>query len=164
MSLDRRKSFIVGGSPAHQRKCHRRMLRYGPFWWRSHLIRLATVQPRKTTIQWITLPLSSIAMLSFLMFASLPRERHSPEWRRAAFRKTERQLSEPSALGIRSFLTLLFSADCRLFARSFALLALFFEVRFFVFCNLQTLFAKCRGGVGIPNACTGHLGWGVPLP
>ena len=150
MSLDRRRSFIVGGPPGDQRRCHRRMLRYGPFWGRSQLIRLATVQPRKTTIQWITLLLSSIAMLWFLMFAS-PRERHSSEWRSASFHKTERQLSEPSALGIRSFLTLLFSADCRLFALSLALLPLFFHVAFFVFSNLQPLFAK-------------HRGWGVSLP
>src|SRR5260370_23220880 len=96
-------------------------------------------------------------MIWFLMFASLPRERHSPEWRTAAFRKTRRPLSEPSSLAIQSFLTLLFSADCRLFARSFALLALFFEAPCFIFSNLQPLFAKHRGvGVSLP-VWTGHI-------
>jgi len=43
-----------------------------------------------------------------------------------------------------------------------ALLALFFALSPFVFNHFQPLFPKCRGGgVGIPNACTGHPG-GVP--
>jgi hypothetical protein len=54
-------------------------------------------------------------------------------------------------LALKVFSTLLFSDDCRLFARSFSLLLLFFDVVLFVFSNLQTLFAK-QGG------------WGVPLP
>jgi hypothetical protein len=54
-------------------------------------------------------------------------------------------------LALKVFSTLLFSDDCRLFARSFSLLPLFFDVVLFVFSNLQTLFAK-QGG------------WGVPLP
>jgi hypothetical protein len=102
-------------------------------------MRPATIQPRKIPIQWITLPLSSISMLSFLMFASfqLP---HRPEFQ---------GLSLP-LLAVSFFSTLLFSADCRLFALSFGLLALFFNVVLFVFSSLQTLFAK-------------HGGWGVPL-
>src|ERR1700737_3301853 len=98
-------------------------------------MRPATIQPRKIPIQWITLPLSSISMLSFLMFASfqLP---HRPEFQ---------GLSLP-LLAVSFFSTLLFSADCRLFA----LLALFSNVVLFVFSSLQTLFAK-------------HGGWGVPL-
>jgi hypothetical protein len=127
------------------------------------LIGSATVQPPKTSIQWITLPLFSTPMIWCLMFAS-PRERHSPEWRSATSRKTEFQLPEPSSLAVQSLLTPLGSVICRLFARSFALLALFFDVVFFVFSNLQPLFAKCRGGMGIPNACKGHPGWGIPFP
>ncbi|SRR5258706_13917861 len=88
----------------------------------------------KSTIQWITLPLSSIHMLLFLMFAARrrPRERHFPEWRV--------QFSEPSPKGIRAPLTLLHSVSCRL-------LALFLMAPSFVFSNLQPLLPK-RGGIG----------------
>jgi hypothetical protein len=50
-------------------------------------------------------------------------------------------------------------------AASLALLALFFELPFFVFSNFQTLFAKHRGwGISLSNAFTGHRGWGtLPL-
>jgi hypothetical protein len=43
------------------------------------------------------------------------------------------------------------SVDCSLFALSF-------RTPPFVFNGLQPLFAKYRGGVGIPNASTGHPG------
>ena len=86
------------------------------------------------------------------MFASHPpaRERFSREWRSAAaLRKTDRQLSGASSSAIQTLLTLFPSDVCRLFARSFTLLALFFDVVLFVFSNLQTLFAK-HGGYGVP--------------
>jgi hypothetical protein len=102
-------------------------------------MRPATIQPRKIPIQWITLPLSSVIMLSFLMFASfqLPH--------RVEFQGLSLPLHAVSFFSI-----LLFSAGCRLFALSFGLFALFFNVVLFVFSSLQTLFAK-------------HGGWGVPL-
>jgi hypothetical protein len=47
-----------------------------------------------------------------------------------------------------------FSYDCSLFARSK-------KVNSFAIKQIQPLFRKCRGvGVGIPNATTGHPGWG----
>jgi len=47
-----------------------------------------------------------------------------------------------------------FSYACSLFARSK-------KVNSFAIKQIQTLFRKCRGvGVGIPNATTGHPGWG----
>jgi hypothetical protein len=133
MSLDRRRSFIAGGPPADQRRCHRRMLRYGPFWGRSHLIRLATVQPRKTTIQWITLPLSWIHMLLFPMFAAS-----------RPFFIAEFHLSARPLLPVQFLLSPFTSIACRL-------LALFLMALSFVFSNLQPLLPK-QGGIGGYNS------------
>jgi hypothetical protein len=50
----------------------------------------------------------------------------------------------------------LFSYACSLFARSK-------KANSFAIKQIQPLFRKCRGvGVGIPNATTGHPGWGCP--
>jgi hypothetical protein len=51
----------------------------------------------------------------------------------------------------------LFSSTCRLFVAPK-------KVNSFAIKQIQPLFAKCRGGGGIPNASTGHPGWGAWPP
>src|SRR5713226_2171520 len=56
----------------------------------SHSMRPATIQPPKVAIQWITLPLSSVGMLSFAVFASCQPVRNAavqiPRLRRPSYK------------------------------------------------------------------------------
>jgi hypothetical protein len=90
----------------------------------SHSMHPATVQLSKIAIQWITLPLSSARMLSFLMFVPCQ------PFRSSAFRAALTRSDD-----LQFFSSHLFSGDCSLFA-------LFSEVAPFVFSSLQPLFGK----------------------
>src|SRR5260370_21135455 len=90
----------------------------------------ATIQPRKISVQWITLSLFSANMLWFLMFAPCQRF-HNAASDAALTRSDDFQF----------FSSHLFSGDCSLFA-------LFPQAAPFVFSNLQPLFGKHPGRGG----------------
>lgn len=99
----------------------------------SHSMRPATVQPPKVAIRWITLPSSSVPMLSFPMVVPCQPFRNSGF--RSAFTRSD---------GPQFFSSYLLSGGCSLFT-------LFSAVVPFVFSSLQPLFAKHPGwGVLFP--------------
>jgi hypothetical protein len=146
---------LGNNGPQISRACHHRLSPFNPS---SHHSTL------KSTRSMDYASVISGSALSFPMFGPCQPlgERHSAKWR-SAFHKTEHDPVRASFLAPRFCLTRFHSDDWRLFARSFALLPLFFDLASFVFNSLQLLFAKRRG---MPSAglLGGYPGWGVSLP
>jgi hypothetical protein len=77
----------------------------------------------------------------------------APPWQIPSFHQLSALCSRHSPLATSP----LFSVLCSLFGAPK-------KVNSFAIKQIQTLFAKYRGGVGIPSATTGHPGCGVPPP